>query len=743
MNLRSIRMKILGLIAAIMLIVLSVNLGIYITDFGRHTEHMIRRQAETASVPLLEQIETLGQSLGDDTKQNHALWAELSEQCRQFYEEARAYGITHVAVVDDEGTILAHNDPSLQHTPVKKEIIRQNLGWRKTVIFQDEGVYHTLFAILDDEGAYLGCLDIGVSAALISETGRELFIKMGGLSAALLLGSCGLAALGLMLIVKKPLRYLVTIGDRLSQGYLIHTLRLAEGSDEIAALGSVFVRISDYLRDVLEITEYVATGKLGHTVQRRSKRDTLSRALQDMLTYLQTVADLAARIADGDLSGEIALRSDVDAFGRAMRTMTTGLQSLIRQIQASAEQLAALGGDIAALAEQDMHIVQDGENSVNKLVTTMKEVGASVENVAANMDVLSASVEQTSASVQEMTTSIANIAANAAELEQQTQTTIAALQHTSQTMAGITEKAEDSRQLSEGTIQDALEGQEAVAQVTASMDTIQQTNAHAVDTITHFTRQTEDIGTILDVITEITDQSSLLALNASIIAAQAGSHGRGFAVIADEMRNLATTVNASTKNIATIVKTVQHETQLLVESIHKGAADIAQGVNRTREAGDKLDQIIASARRSSTVVAEIVEALQQMRQTTAQEMQTAMEGVYTMTASITKATKEQKASTLQINEAIEHIRDLAAQTQSAASQQLAGVQQILDVANVVRTLTERNLHSSEEIEQTAGALDTQAQTLLQAVDRFKLRPGSALVEQEIKPPQEFAPLSNE
>ena len=156
-----------------------------------------------------------------------------------------------------------------------------------------------------------------------------------------------------------------------------------------------------------------------------------------------------------------------------------------------------------------------------------------------------------------------------------------------------------SRQLSQETIEDALQGQQAVEEVTSSMDTIQQTNSSTVETITRFEQQTQDIGTILDVIDEITDQSSLLALNASIIAAQAGSHGRGFAVIADEMRNLATKVSSSTKDIAAIVKVVQEETVTVVKKIHEGTDDIAQGVRRTQQAREVLQKIFNSAQRSS------------------------------------------------------------------------------------------------------------------------------------------------
>ncbi len=246
----------------------------------------------------------------------------------------------------------------------------------------------------------------------------------------------------------------------------------------------------------------------------------------------------------------------------------------------------------------------------------------------------------------------------------------------------------------------------------ASMQSIQQTNSDAFETITHFEQQTQDIGSILDVIDEITDQSAMLALNASIIAAQAGSGGKGFAVIADEMKNLANRVTASTKNIAAIVKVVEDETKRVVKKIYDSTTVIGQGVKRTEEARKGLENIFASAQRSSSVVSEIADAIQQMQQTTSQQMKSVMERVNSMTTEITNATSEQKSSTIQINQAIEHISQMAYQTQQATTEQLKGVQQILAAVEQVKILTEKNMESSEHIDLTSADLTTQAQIFI-------------------------------
>lgn len=716
----SIQTKVFLIVLPILIVLEGFVIGIYVND---------RKQSYIAA--NTQRFEMLGQNIlfvlqsGEnfqpiDSSTFPTLKEKFIQLCEQFYERHNGGQILHIAVIDIDENFIAHSDKNLIDTKIKNFDFTHSLGWRQTRTAIENGIYHTLTPILDPAGNYLGVVDVGYPKSLIDAELQAWLWKSFRIAGFFLLCSCIIIIGAVHFVVSKPVKYLTAIGEQLIKGNFIHTLRLSNRGDEIASIGMTFVQISNYLRDVTGISEHVATGRLHHEIQKRSKRDTLSVALQDMLTYLQSVAMFASKIASGDLTVEIPLRSDADAFGRAMRSMRMGLQRLIRQIRESAEQLAAISTSIASLSDQGMNIVASGQNTVEKLVSIITQMGMSAEEIATNMDVLSASVEQTSASVTEMTNSISSIASSASELEKQTEETITALDGATGTLENVAEKAGVSRTLSEGTIQDALEGQEAVEQVTSSMDTIQQTNARTVETITRFAKQTEDIDTILDVIEEITQQSGLLALNASIIAAQAGSHGRGFAVIADEMRSLADKVSDSTKDIAAIVQTVQQETEVVVQEIHCGTEDIDQGVTRTQHARKMLEKIIASAQRSSSVVTEIVSALEGMQDTLGGEMKAAMEQVHTMTASITRATSEQKSSTYQMNEAVEHIRDLAVQTHESTSQQLEGVQQVFEVANDVRNLTDQNVQSSQHIEEAAGDLNDQAKMLLQTVDRFKL-----------------------
>ncbi|MDY0093844.1 MAG: HAMP domain-containing methyl-accepting chemotaxis protein [Candidatus Vecturithrix sp.] len=742
----SIRLKVLLSVGLTVFVVLGTTTIFYIRDLKQHYVKTIQLRSDALAQGLLNNILKIGTYTVYTSENIQHLWASLTPQCQQIYDLNKDKEISHIALISSNGTILAHNLKELRNTNLTNPALLEHLKDERpaTILVQQEQAYHTFIPIFSKENTYLGVVDVGISSKMAQQELQNVAYRSIKLLGIFLLISGIIIFLLISITVTKPIRDLGKIGERLAEGHMIHHIEAVNRGDEIASLAKVFIQISDYLGEVSDIAERVATGVLAHDIRKRSKRDVLGIALQEMLNYLQSISQIAFEIAEGDLSKSPPLRSDIDAFGRAMRSMTSGLQDLIKQIRTSSEQISTTGATLASLAAQDNQIVKITQSSVEEMVSTMTEMGVSVEEVAHNMDILSASVEETSASMAVMTTSITNIADNTIVLAQQTQQAILEVNNSTNLLKDVTQKTEISRQLSQKTIQDALEGQQAVEEVMTSMESIQQTNSDAFETITHFEQQTQDIGSILDVIDEITDQSAMLALNASIIAAQAGSGGKGFAVIADEMKNLANRVNASTKNIAAIVKVVEDETTRVVKKIYDSTTVIGQGVKRTEEARKGLENIFASAQRSSSVVSEIADAIQQMQQTTSQQMKSVMERVNSMTTEITNATSEQKSSTIQINQAIDHISQMAYQTQQATTEQLKGVQQILAAVEQVKILTEKNMESSEHIDLTSADLTTQAQILLQAVDRFKLGTTERITEElSVLPTQDITSVETD
>jgi len=720
----SLRTKILLSIGLIIFVVLGTSTLIHIQDLRRDYLEAIEWRSEALAQSISSEIlKRYGQysfaGMDVSLEDIQTLLGVSSLKCLELYELNHEKNVTHLAVIDEFGLNVAHNDGAVRNTPIESPVLLDVLQRRTLTTVLDDTIYHTFIPIFARQGEYLGTIDVGFPKRAVDVKIKKILTQSGTLFGVFLILSFSTGSFLMYVLLTKPVRKLVTAGQQLAQGNLAQTFHTI-GGDEIAILGTAFANIARYLQHVAEVASHIATGVLTGEVHVRSEQDTLGKAVQEMLCYLKYVAEVATTVAEGDLTNTAQVRSATDAFGQAIQTMTDGLRTLIVQIRASAEQIAATGTTIASLAGRDISIVEHVQTSAEQMTSTMHEIGASVEEVAHNMEVLSASTEETSASVSQMTSSIGHIAINTNTLTEQTHQTISSLENTVHSLGMVGESTERSKQLSQETIQTALNGQEAVEHVINSMETIQQTITSAVDTITRFEQRSRDIDTILDVIRDITDQTSLLALNASIIAAQAGVHGRGFAVVADEIRNLASGVGTSTKDIAAIVQTLQQDTSCVVQTIHEGADNVNQGMERTQQAREALQKIIASARQSSSVVTEIADTLHELM-TTSRNVVVSMEKVNTMTDDITAATREQKASTEQINSASHHITEMASQIQQATTEQLTGVRQLLGTTDYVMKIIDENLESSRQIASTTKELSSQADILLHSVDRFKLR----------------------
>ncbi|NIT04057.1 PhnD/SsuA/transferrin family substrate-binding protein, partial [Candidatus Saccharibacteria bacterium] len=261
--------------------------------------------------------------------------------------------------------------------------------------------------------------------------------------------------------------------------------------------------------------------------------------------------------------------------------------------------------------------------------------------------------------------------------------------------------ARESAELSDKVAKDASTlGVASVEKTMQGMQKIKATVEKTAENVHKLGGRSEEIGKILTVIDEITDQTTLLALNAAILAAQAGEHGKGFSVVAGEIKDLAERTAFSTQEISELIQSVRKEVNEAVDAMSEGLKSVNEGFVLTREAGDALKLILDSSKKSSEMANSIKRSTAEQA-TSAKSVSEAMERVRNMVEQIASSTAEQSKGVSHIMQASDRMRDGAHQVDVATEQQAAGSRQI---SQSVEVISDRTQEISRAIyEQKVGA----------------------------------------
>jgi len=305
-------------------------------------------------------------------------------------------------------------------------------------------------------------------------------------------------------------------------------------------------------------------------------------------------------------------------------------------------------------------------------VKTSDEVGQLTQTVNEMSISLQGIVGEVTQSAQEVASAATEIASNAEELstgidEQTTQMAqvASAVEEMSQSITEVAGKSTDAAGNAKNSGQVATEGSEVVGQTIQGMESISEAVSASAVAVESLGKRGQQIGEVIDVINDIADQTNLLALNAAIEAARAGEHGRGFAVVADEVRKLADRTTKATEEIAESIQAIQTETTEAVDRMNTGTQQVQTGVELATRAGDSLNEIVGSAQSVSDMIASIASAAEEQA-AASEEISRSIQSVDAITRQSSEASSQSATAATQLSSKAEQLQQLVAEFKVAA-----------------------------------------------------------------------------
>ena len=405
----------------------------------------------------------------------------------------------------------------------------------------------------------------------------------------------------------------------------------------------------------LLLGDYVGAVKQGDAARVRALGDDLRKLYAAHRVGVDATVKVAAAYADSTSSSlhdtSVRVRWLVALLAGGGALLTAGAMTMvIREI------LRRLGGeplDMQAAA----HRIADGDLTVHMAVADSDHasLAASIMSMQAN---LRNAITQSRAAAEEVADAARSLAASSQQVSassnQQSEAAAsmaAAVEQVTVSIAHVSDSAADARKLAQETGCLSTEGKDLVQGTIGEINKISQSVNRASGVIQTLGEQSSQISSIVNVIKEIADQTNLLALNAAIEAARAGEQGRGFAVVADEVRKLAERTAASTQEIATMIDAIQQGTQSAVREMAEGSDQVGEGVEKAASTGAAMDRIQTGTQSVLEAVEDISGALR--------EQSSASSQIAGNVEKIAEMTEENSAAVAAVFDAANHLERLA------------------------------------------------------------------------------------
>ncbi len=511
----------------------------------------------------------------------------------------------------------------------------------------------------------------------IEALGRSVFTVGGGAAVVI-----AVVAFLIALSITKPLNKVMVFAKAVAQGDLSKELTVRQ-RDEVGQVALAVQQIPATIKGVIDefsqMTDTVMRGKLRY----RGDPEAVSGEYAELIANGNQLSDVFVGFIDSiplpiltmDQQFEMQFinKAGADLGGESTAKLEgTHCHALFKTSDCNSPNCAcdkAIKSGVGGESETDAH-PQDADLEIRYVATPIKDregrtVGAlevvvdQTQVVQGQRKMLNMAEEATdissnlSSAADKLAEQIDQASRGSKEQSDQASQTATSMEEMNATVLEVARNASDSAKNADDTRARAEEGVDVVNQVLEAVTHVQEMARELKSTMSELGGQAEDIGQVLNVITDIADQTNLLALNAAIEAARAGEAGRGFAVVADEVRKLAEKTMQATKEVGNAISTIQEGTRRSISATDRSVEVVAKSTELATNAGEVLQGIHDLAQSTSDQVSAIA--------TAAEEQSAASEEVTRITEAINRISAENSESMAQSAQAVADLAGLAQQ----------------------------------------------------------------------------------
>ncbi len=458
----------------------------------------------------------------------------------------------------------------------------------------------------------------------------------------------------------------------------------------------------------------------------------------DFIAPLSRLADYARLIAEGDISKEtgITVKNEIGDLTNAMNDAVKGLRDIIlktkglsanvavavkkieesaHSIRAGSEQQSQTMRDISLSAERLNNMATNAAEDMDHLFrmsegtsSSLLEMAASIEEVDGNVGDLTVTVGDVSSSIEEIANLLKEVASGVDNISKGADETASSLIEIDASAMEIERNTKESAELSHEVAREGERGVKAMELTHNGMEKVKDSMSALAVVIDELGQRSKEIGKILNVIDDVAVETNLLALNAAILAAQAGEHGKSFGVVADEIRELSERTAVSTKEITSIVSGIQGQIKRAVVSAEEGMSKVIEGEKLSTETIAILMVIMERFKTFQDMSLKIAEATKEQASGSKRVTQN-LEAITHTIHQMARATQEQYQGSTQIVKSVEKMRNLVSHIKKATAEQAKG-------SKIIASNTEDVMKFAKELDALSSDLGNEEQKIAQAVE---------------------------